>query len=242
MFLLVNPVLCNRYSIFDFANPSNMSIQKRFTPQDLDRIKDAVKQAEDKISGEIVPVFVEKSGYYNIANYRAAFGMAALAFLAIIIIDRYIPTLELHALYDPVLIFLIVILAGIFGALVSHFIDPIKRWMLNQTHLDQATKKRAENAFLEEEVFATRHRTGIMIFISFFEREVIVMADRGISKVVEQKEWDNIVKVIIEKIRTDKVAEGLESAIKRCGEILLEKGFLKTVDDVNELRDDLRME
>jgi putative membrane protein len=219
-----------------------MSIQKRFTSEELDRIKDSVKQAEEKISGEIVPVFVEKSGYYNIANYRAAFSMAALAFLAIIIIDRYIPSLELHALYDPVLIFLIVMLAGICGAIISHFVDPVKRWMLNQAHLDQATKKRAENAFLEEEVFATRHRTGIMIFISFFEREVIVMADRGISKVVEQREWDNMVKGIIDKIRKDKVTEGLEAAIKRCGEILLEKGFVKTVDDVNELRDDLRVE
>jgi putative membrane protein len=81
-----------------------------------------------------------------------------------------------------------------------------------------------------------------MIFISFFEREVIVMADRGISKVVEQKEWDKIVQGIIENIKKGKVIEGIESAILRCGEILLEKGFVKTADDVNELRDDLRVE
>ena len=34
----------------------------------------------------------------------------------------------------------------------------------------------------------------------------------------------------------------IEAAIKRCGEILLEKGFDKTPDDVNELRDELRIE
>ena len=39
-----------------------------------------------------------------------------------------------------------------------------------------------------------------------------------------------------------KVSEGIESAILRCGEILLEKGFVKTPDDINELRDDLRIE
>jgi putative membrane protein len=216
-----------------------MSIQKRFTPQELNRIKDAVKMAEDKISGEIVPVFVEKSGYYNIANYRGAFGMAALVFLTIIVFDRYIPSL---AVYDPVLIFLLVAIGGLFGALAAHFIDPFKRWLLNREHLDQATRKRAENAFLEEEVFNTRHRTGIMIFISFFEHEVIVMADRGISKVVDQKEWDNIVKTIVEHVRKNRLTEGLEIAIKRCGEVLLDKGFLKTIDDINELRDDLRVE
>ena len=216
-----------------------MSIQKRFSPQELNRIKDAVKQAEDKISGEIVPVFVETSGYYDIANYRGAFGTAAFVFFIIVIFDRYVPSV---AVYDPVLIFLIVTIAGLLGAAAAHYLDPIKRWLLNQRHLDQATKRRAENAFLEEEVFNTRHRTGIMIFISFFEREVIVMADRGISKVVEQKEWDNMVKGIIDHVRKGKVTEGLEIAIKRCGEVLLEKGFLKTTDDINELGDDLRIE
>jgi putative membrane protein len=95
---------------------------------------------------------------------------------------------------------------------------------------------------LEEEVFATRHRTGIMIFVSFFEREVIVMADRGISKVVDQKEWDKMVRGITANIKMGKITEGIEAAILRSGEILLEKGFIKTTDDVNELRDDLRME
>ena len=49
-----------------------MSIQERFSAQDLEKIKEAVREAESKISGEIVPVFVEKSGQYTIANYRAA--------------------------------------------------------------------------------------------------------------------------------------------------------------------------
>ena len=114
--------------------------------------------------------------------------------------------------------------------------------MISRSHLDQATKKRAETAFMEEEVFNTRHRTGILIFISFFEHEVMVLADRGISKVVEQKEWDQMVQSIIEKIRMGRVTEGIESAILRCGEILLEKGFVKTADDINELRDELRTE
>lgn len=235
-----NSVFVQPLSIFDSTKQPYMSIQKRFSAQDLERIKAAVKSAEDKISGEVVPVFVEKSGYYNIANYRGAFVGASLAFIVIIVLDRYFPSGPV--VYDPMLIFLFTLLAGLLGALLTHFFDPLKRLLLNQAHLDQATRKRAENAFLEEEVFATRHRTGIMIFVSFFEREVIVMADRGISKVVEQKEWDKIVTDIIVNIRNNKVTDGLEAAIKRCGEILLEKGFLKTVDDVNELKDDLRLE
>jgi putative membrane protein len=81
-----------------------------------------------------------------------------------------------------------------------------------------------------------------MIFISFFEHEVIVMADKGISKVVEQKFWDKIVADLVVSIRSGKFVEGLEVAITKCGEILLEKGFTISADDENELKDDLRIE
>jgi len=215
-----------------------MQLSKKFSDKDLQRIKAAVFEAESKISGEIVPVIVAKSGYYSIANYKAGLFGAAFAFLFVIVFDRYVPYM---AVYDPILIFAITILAGILAAVAAHFSDTVKRMLIGQQHMDHATRQRAENAFLEEEVFNTRHRTGIMIFISFLEHEVIVMADRGISKVVEQKEWDNMVKSLTEHIRKDKVVEGLEIALKRCGEILLEKGFHKTPDDENELTDDLRI-
>lgn len=216
-----------------------MSLEKRFTEKDLERIKAAVKEAESKISGEIVPVFVEKSGHYIIANYRGAVLFASITFALIVIIDRYVPSM---AVYDPLRIFLLVGLGGVIGAILAHYIWPIKFWFLSQFHLDQSTRKRAENAFLEEEVFNTRHRTGIMIFVSFFEHEVIVMADRGISKVVPQKEWDKMVTNIIDNVRRGNVTDGIIAAIQRCAQILLENGFVRTSDDVNELRDDLRLE
>lgn len=215
-----------------------MQLNKKFSEADLERIKAAVREAESKISGEIVPVIVARSGYYSIANYKGGLFGAAFAFLFVIVFDRFVPTM---AVYDPLLIFVIVILVGILAAVASHFSDTIKRMLIGQQHMDNATRQRAENAFLEEEVFNTRHRTGIMIFISFFEHEVIVMADRGISKVVDQREWDKMVNSLTENIRKGKIVDGLEAALKRCGEILLEKGFHKEADDENELRDDLRI-
>ncbi len=215
-----------------------MNIHKKFAESDLNRIKAAVHEAESKISGEIVPVIVGKSGHYTIVNYKASLLVASLAFLSIIFFDRYVPTL---AVYDPLLIFFIVLVAGALGAGTSYYSGAVRRMLLTQEHMDNATRQRAENAFLEEEVFNTKHRTGIMIFISFFEHEVIVMTDTGINKVVEQKEWDKIVNNLTAAIRKDKVVEGLEAALKRCGEILLEKGFHIEADDKNELPDDLRI-
>jgi putative membrane protein len=218
-----------------------MKMKKMFSEQDLQRINAAVKEAEEKISGEVVPVIVERSGSYSIANYKAAIIAASLAFVLMIILDRYIITNDGNTIwYDPFFIFIIVSAAGLIGGVVTHFVEPLKRMFISRQYLDLMTRQGAETAFLEEEVFNTRQRTGIMIFISFFEHEVVVMADKGINQVVDQKEWDNLVALLITGIKEGKVVEGLERAIRRCGEILLEKGFQKTDDDINELGDDLR--
>jgi len=219
-----------------------MNLKQTLKDEDLERIKAAVKNAEEKISGEIVPVLVERSGDYLIALYKGSLIGAALTFVSMVVLDRFVINDAVNTLfYDPVFILLIVILGGVLGAVVPYFSDPVKRLLVARRYQDLVTRQCAENAFLEEEVFNTRQRTGVMIFVSFFEHEVIVMADKGISKIVDQKQWDKIVQDLIKDIRNGRVVEALENGIKQCGDILLEKGFRKTIDDVNELRDDLRV-
>src|SRR5262245_41560951 len=219
-----------------------MNLKQRFKDGDLERIKAAVKKAEEKISGEIVPVIVERSGEYSIAKYKGAIISSASTFVAIVILDRFIIRDAANTLfYDPPFILLMVVLGGVLGALITHFSDPVKRLLVARRYQNFVTRQCAENAFLEEEVFNTRQRTGIMIFVSFFEHEVIVMADAGINKVVDQSQWDEIVQGIIKDIRDGKLVEALENGIRQCGDILLDKGFRKTDDDINELRDDLRV-
>lgn len=220
-----------------------MNIKERFSETDLQRIKQAVALAESKISGEIVPVIAERSGRYLIANYKGSLIGASLAFMIMIVVDRYVLTSAANGIfYDPVFIFLVVVIGGVIGAALAHFSETIRRALISKSYLDHATRQRAENAFLEEEVFNTVQRTGILIFVSFFEHEVIVMADSGINKFVEQKQWDTIVAEMVANIRQGRLIEGLEAGIKRCGELLLEKGFVKSSDDINELRDDLRID
>lgn len=219
-----------------------MNLKQKLSDNDLQRIKAAVTKAEEKISGEIVPVIVERSSDYTIANYKASIIGAAFTFLLMVLLDRYVLDEATNTLfYDPAFIFVVVAIGGVIGAALPHFFEGVKRMLVSRSYQDLMTRQGAENAFLEEEVFNTRQRTGIMIFISFFEHEVIVMADQGISKVVEQKQWDQIVQEIIKSIRQGEIVEALERGIQKCGDILLEKGFIKTDDDTNELHNELRV-
>src|SRR5689334_4116936 len=106
-----------------------MSLKTRFSKEDLERIKVAVFDAESKISGEIVPVFVESSGRYTIANYRGAMIASISTFLTIIFLDRYAPQ---FAIYDPLIILIVFLVAGILGAFLTNFFIPIKRLLVTQ--------------------------------------------------------------------------------------------------------------
>jgi putative membrane protein len=203
---------------------------------DLKQIEEAVKKAESTVSGEIVPVLLTRSHHYPSAKYKYALLFAVAAFLLVIIGDRLIADFDI---YDPLYYFTIVFGSAIVGFLVPVIFPKLAVLISTEKEKQHTTYQRAETVFLEQEVFNTKQRTGIMVFVSFNEHKVIVMADRGISEKVAQEEWDSLVRQLVIKIKQHKIKAGIIEAIDKCGKILLEKGFRKDDDDTNELSDHL---
>ncbi len=213
-------------------------LPKFFSPGDLDKIQAAVKEAESRTSGEIVPYVVEQSDPYEEAVWRCAGLITLLTLVSMFFVHRFTD------FWFPVSVrelALATMLAGGLGAVAAHFIPLLKRFFAGKDTLHRRVTTRATEAFVSEEVFNTRDRTGILIFISSFEREVIVLGDSGINAKVEQHEWDRIVEMIITGINTKKSADGLIDAIRACGELLERKGIEKRADDKDELSDSLRL-
>jgi len=124
---------------------------------------------------------------------------------------------------------------------LTHYIAPLRRILAGGALMRHRVSQRATEAFLAEEVFDTRDRTGILIFVSLFERQVLVVGDSGINERVKQEEWDDVVQTIIQCIRRGSYADGLVEAIGKCGTLLERRGVERRSDDTDELRDELRM-
>lgn len=216
-----------------------MAAYPKLSTQELDRIKQAVFQAESKISGEIRPALIRQSHHYPSVKWKSATLFALVGFMMLVAGDRWIPGFDI---YDPLYYFLIVAGTGAVGAVLPFWLPSLKAFLVTDAEKKHATTQKAETVFLEEEIFDTRQRTGILIFISFLEHEVIVMADSGISSKVDQKEWDDLIRNLTGHIKKGQLLEGLEKAIETCGNILLEKGFTRDANDKNELPDHLRLE
>lgn len=213
-----------------------MKAVNHLTEQDFKRIEVGVKQAENKISGEIVPVLLQRSYHYPSSKYKCALLASFLSFTVLIVGDRFISDFNI---YDPIYYFTWVFAFSTLGFLVPVWWPTIAVALATDKEKDYVIINKAETLFLEHEVFNTRQRSGIMLFVSFDEKKAMVLADTGINQKVEQTEWDSLIENLVGKIKSGNTVGGLEAAIDQCSQILISNGFKKEDDDTNELSDQL---
>ena len=213
-----------------------MPSSRRFTTEELSRIQTAVAAAELGTSGEIVPVFAETSGGYAEAPWKAGvlsgvLGVAGAWFL----FPEALVAGELR---------LLLAFAAPFGAGFAAAIlwPSFHRLFTSAASMEAQVEVRAEAAFTREQLFATRDRTGILIYVSFLEQRVRVLADSGIHARVKPGTWDGVVARVVAGMKAGRPTDGIVDAVGLCGELLRQHGFVARPDDTNELPDGLRLE
>ncbi len=200
----------------------------KISETDKEIISEAIKTAESKTSGEIVPVILGSSDFYPAAHFRLALIMGILASL----ICYY--TYDFN---DPIMLLFIQLPGMVVGYLLA-YLNFFKRLFTSQSEMDEEVFQRALEVFYKNKVSMTKDRTGIMIFISLLERKVEILADCGINEKVEKEYWNNMLNNLLSKIKTNDITSGLAEAIAECGRSL-EKSFPIKGDDTNEISDDL---
>jgi putative membrane protein len=214
-------------------------VTRFFSEADRAEIQAAVREAERRTSGEIVPYAVSACDDYEVARWRGA-ALGALACGLVAAAAHYLggywgALLDLWIAVPPV------IGAGV-GYLAAALSPTLRRLLIPSDVLQERVDQRAAAAFLQQEVFATRERTGVLILVALFERRVVVLGDSGINAKVEQREWDDIVAGIVAGIRAGTPGKALAAGIRACGVLLERPGITRRTDDTDELADHLRID
>lgn len=201
-----------------------MRVEKLFSEEEKARIHQMVTAAEEKTSGEIVPMVVNASARYTeieLLGLVAGLGIGTLA----------------AALYAEPWGHDFVYLWPMIGAAAGFFacrIPWVKRSLLPARRRDDAVLQRSLAAFTTEGLHHTRDRTGILIFVSLLEHEVEVLADKGINEKVPQGTWDEVVRILTAELAAGRACQGFCKAIERCG-IILAEHFPRLAEDQDEL-------
>jgi putative membrane protein len=202
-------------------------IEKLLTPEDRAKVSEAVRLAERRTRGEIVPVIVRSS-----TPVRGVMVSTILFFIALF------GFLEQHFSHDEPWSFVIALgLALILGFVFSQ-IPFVQRFFLIDSDERKCVMERAELEFYREGVHRTQERIGVLIFISLLERKVVILADQGVAEKLPHNAWVEVIERLVGKIRDGHLAEGLTRAIEECTELLAPR-FPRLERDENELPNDL---
>lgn len=215
-------------------------MKKLLATLDEDRIREAVVDAETRTSGEIVPYVMPRSDDYDVAIWRGASALAIVGLGAVLLFVQFYEGWGFGWVYTSWGAVLIALISGTLGAFATAAIRPLRRWLAGAGQLDRTVHHRAMRAFVEEEVFNTRDRTGILLFVSLLEHRIEVIGDTGINQRVAPDDWIGVVERIRTGIKNENLTAGLVDAIGMCGDLLEESGVEIRPDDTNELPNRVR--
>lgn len=185
---------------------------------------------EKQTSIEFVPIFIKRASEYFF--FRTQIFWIALS-LCLVAFRLW------HGVHWPIAAEFLTSLAvagGLF-ALVSW--PPLLARVLPGRQLRTAVEKRAAEIFLREEIFATRARSGLLLVVSYFEKSVYLLADRGLTAKVPVEEWQKLGAKLardFDRARPgDSFLDALDAVMKDLGQ-----SFPPDPDNPNELSDHLR--
>lgn len=212
-----------------------------FTDQERESIRAAIQRAEERTSGEIVPVLASASDDYDRACFLSGILFSLLFTVAFSCLWILLPGMFGGSVIITAVVFLAVQLAGLLvGFYAALTFDGLRRAFIPHHILTRRVGRAAHQAFLQFQITHTENATGILIYVSLFEHTVVVLADRSINQKHDQQTWDEIRDMLIQGLKNNQGAQGFIDAIERCGEILAED-FPIAAGDKNELSNELRL-
>ncbi len=207
----------------------------KLSQAEKDRLKEAVRKAESKTSGEIVPFIVASSGDYLWVHLVWALAGAMAGTFAIWCQSTYS-----HFALTFGEMALILWSGVLIGALLP-LIPFLKRISVSKTVLTRNVNREVMASFVGAGLTETKDRTGVLIYLSVFERRIQILADKGINSKAPKNYWQSHVDAVVKGIHSGRPSEVLSEVIEEIGE-QLSASFPRAADDVNELSDEIRLE
>jgi uncharacterized membrane protein len=102
---------------------------------------------------------------------------------------------------------------------------------------DQSGRERAVEVFSHLRVWDTEHNNGVLVYLLLADRDVEIIADRGVNVRVRTKEWESICREMEAAFAQGQFERGVIAGIDAIGRHLREHFPAETAGGENELPD-----
>jgi putative membrane protein len=192
--------------------------------------KAAVQAIEAQTSAEVVVALRFTSAPYHDADYLVGFLSSLAVLVTMLFVDR-----EFLLGSFPV-----GVVAGfVLGAVASAYVPPLRRLFLLPPRRRAAVRTAALAAFVDLGVSRTHGRTGILVFVSMFERRVEVVPDIGVDPHALGAEWTQAVEALERSLLPSPRLDRFLERMRALGPLLAHV-LPPSADHVNELPDEVQ--
>ena len=205
--------------------------RRRFDQTANHELAQTIREIEKTTDAEIVIVVRGRSGSYRHADYLCGAVLALLGLLFVLF-----SPFDFHTYWVP----FDVVALFIAGAFICSRSDGIRRLLTRRTSRAQAARAGAAAMFYEAGIANTHAENGVLIYLSLLERQLEIIADRGVLKAVPALRWNDAT-FELKKIARHANPDAFAEAVRVLGKLLAEH-LPATGDNPNELADGPRIE
>jgi putative membrane protein len=216
---------------------------QHFTDGQRAAIAKAVAEAESKTSAEVVPVVATASGRYDRAEDIVGLWCALLAAAAMWFLLPH-PTGETGdwgtagPFWPLALLIVASIVAFVVGTIAGSKVSWLRRLFTPRRQMQEEVAARAREVFFDKRVYRTAGGTGLLVYVSLYERMAAVIADQRVLEKLGQGTLDELCTQLTTALGASHPADAICATIQ-CAGIRLAPVLPRAEGDVNELADAL---
>ncbi len=191
--------------------------------QERKHLDQRVADVEKRTNAQVVLAIVKRSDSYPELPWKAFALGAGVAGAGTVLLDVLRPGWDSH--FAALLAVMATLGAGAVCALLSIGVPGFARIFLDAHRAEAEVRQYAQSLFLSREVFATRERTGILLLVSMFEQQVVVLPDSGLDKRLSREALQGIVARMTTALAAGQAAHALENGLQGLEEYLAVTAF-----------------
>lgn len=174
------------------------------------KVAEAIARVEQHTDAELVTVLAARADDYA---YIPLLWASLLALIVPGVVHYLSGWMSMHTLLLVQWVsFIVLCLLFRMPKITTHLIPrSVRHWRASNL---------ARRQFLEQNLHHTVGSTGMLIFVSEAERYVEILVDEGISKRLDNRVWEAIVKTFTEHVKQGQTLQGFITCIEACGELL----------------------
>ena len=106
-----------------------------------------------------------------------------------------------------------ILAVGLIFLLLSVLFPGFARLFLSSHRKATETMQYAESLFLSHELFSTEDRRGILLLVSQFERQVVILADKGVRNLLSNEVLKNVISNMTKHLRRNELRKAMETGL-----------------------------